>query len=272
MHHGVASGADFPHSPIMENQGHPNVLITGAAHRIGRAIAFDLAAHGFGVAVHYLNSKEKAEQLVTSIRDIGGRAVAVKADLGNEDEVKSIIPTATDVLGPLTVLVNNASMFENDTVTNCTRESWDMHMDVNLRAPFVLSQMFAEQLPDGLEGSIINILDQRVWNLTPFFMSYTVSKSALWTLTQTLALALAPKARVNGVGPGPTLKNERQSDDDFARQWSEIPLGRQVMADEIADAVRFIINAPSMTGQMIALDGGQHLGWAQASNLTPPKE
>jgi NAD(P)-dependent dehydrogenase (short-subunit alcohol dehydrogenase family) len=256
----------------MENHGHPNVLITGAAHRIGRTLAFDLAAHGFGVAVHYLNSLQKAEELVSSIQDVGGRAVALKADLTCEDDVKSIIPAATEALGPLTVLINNASLFENDTVESCTRDSWDMHMNVNLRAPFVLSQMFAEQVPDGLEGSIINILDQRVWNLTPFFMSYTVSKSALWTLTQTLALALAPKVRVNGVGPGPTIKNERQSENDFARQWSEIPLARRIMPDEIADAVRFIINAPSMTGQMIALDGGQHLGWAQASNIKPPSE
>lgn len=256
----------------MNMQGHPNVLITGAAHRIGRAIAFDLAAHGYGVAVHYLQSQDKAEELVASIHEVGGRAVAVKADLANEDDVKSIIPAASEVLGPLTVLVNNASMFENDTVETVTRESWDMHLNVNLRAPFVLSQAFAEQLPDGLEGNIINILDQRVWNLTPFFMSYTVSKSALWTLTQTLSLALAPKVRVNGIGPGPTLKNVRQSEEDFARQWSETPLKRRVMPDEIADAVRFIVHAPSMTGQMIALDGGQHLGWAQASNLKPPVE
>ncbi|MFC1673899.1 SDR family oxidoreductase [Pseudomonadota bacterium] len=256
----------------MSTHGHPNVLITGAAHRIGRAIAFDLAAHGYGVAVHYLNSKDKAEQLVTAIQEVGGRAVAIKADLAKEDEVKGIIPAAAEVLGPITVLVNNASMFENDTVESTTRESWDMHLDVNLRAPFVLSQMFADQVPDGLEGNIINILDQRVWNLTPFFMSYTVSKSALWTLTQTLSLALAPAVRVNGIGPGPTLKNVRQSEEDFARQWSETPLARRVMPDEIADAVRFIVHAPSMTGQMIALDGGQHLGWAQASNLNPPNE
>ena len=256
----------------MSNHGHPNVLITGAAHRIGRAIAFDLAGHGYGVAVHYLNSTEKANELVKAIVDGGGRAVAVKADLGNEDEVKSIIPTASKALGPLTVLVNNASLFENDTFDSASRESWDMHMNVNLRAPFVLSQMFAEQVPDGMEGNIINILDQRVWNLTPFFMSYTLSKSALWTLTQTSALALAPAVRVNGIGPGPTLKNVRQSEEDFARQWSETPLNRNVMPDEIADAVRFIVHAPSMTGQMIALDGGQHLGWAQASNLKPPTE
>jgi len=256
----------------MSMQGHPNVLITGAAHRIGRAIAFDLASHGYGVAVHYLNSADKAEELVTAIHEVGGRAVAIKADLANEDEVKAILPTATEVLGPMTVLVNNASLFENDTIESVTRESWDTHMNVNLRAPFVLSQMFAEQVPDGIEGNIINILDQRVWNLTPFFMSYTLSKAALWTMTQTLALALAPAVRVNGVGPGPTIKNIRQSEEDFARQWSETPLNRRVMPDEIADAVRFIVHAPSMTGQMIALDSGQHLGWAQASNLKPPQE
>lgn len=256
----------------MSMHGHPNVLITGAAHRIGRAIAFDLTAHGYGVAVHYYNSAEQAGQLVNAIHDVGGRAVAVKADLGDENQVKTIIPAAQEVLGPLTVLVNNASVFENDTAQSTTRESWDTHLNVNLRAPFVLSQMFADQVPGGLEGNIINILDQRVWNLTPFFMSYTLSKSALWTMTQTLALAFAPNVRVNGIGPGPTLKNERQSEEDFARQWSETPLNRRVMPDEIADAVRFIIHAPSMTGQMIALDSGQHLGWAQASNLNPPRE
>lgn len=256
----------------MTSHGHPNVLITGAAHRIGRAIAFDLAAHGYGVAIHYYNSENTARELVDAIHGVGGRAVAVKADLGDEAQVKTLIPAAKDVLGPLTVLVNNASVFQNDTAQSATREGWDTHFNVNLRAPFVLSQMFAAQVPDGLEGNIINILDQRVWNLTPFFMSYTLSKSALWTMTQTLALAFAPIVRVNGIGPGPTLKNERQSEEDFARQWSETPLNRRVMPDEIADAVRFIIHAPSMTGQMIALDSGQHLGWAQASNLNPPRE
>ncbi|MBL4691793.1 MAG: SDR family oxidoreductase [Magnetovibrio sp.] len=249
-----------------------NVLITGAANRIGRTIAIDLAEHGFGVAVHYYGSQEAAESLVASIRKSGGRATLVKADLANEDEVAHIIPTVNKALGPLTVLVNNASQFEHDTVQSASKESWDKHMDVNLRAPFVLAQLFAQQLPQGLEGNIINILDQRVWNLTPYFMTYTLSKTALWTLTQTLAMALAPNIRVNGIGPGPTLKNERQSEDDFVRQWTEIPLRRRVMPQEITDAVRYILHAPSMTGQMIALDGGQHLGWAQAPNTTPPSE
>jgi len=256
----------------MNNTAQPNVLITGAAHRIGRAIATDLAANGYGVAVHYNNSESGANDLASTITNSGGRAVALKANLANEDEIKSIIPAATKALGPLTLLINNASMFENDTVDDATRASWDMHMDVNLRAPFVLSQDFQKQMPNGLEGNIINILDQRVWNLTPYFMTYTLSKSALWTLTQTLALALAPQIRVNGIGPGPTLQNVRQSDEDFARQWSETPLGRKVMPDEIADTVRFIVHSPSMTGQMIALDSGQHLGWAQGSNKFPPNE
>lgn len=272
MRLGLASNDGFNHSRAMKKPAQPNVLITGAAHRIGRAIALDLAANGYGVAVHYNNSETAANDLVSTIIDSGGHAVAVKADLANENDVKSIIPTAQDALGPLTVLVNNASLFENDTVNDATRSGWDMHMDVNLRAPFVLSQEFQRQLPDGLEGNIINILDQRVWNLTPYFMTYTLSKSALWTLTQTLALALAPKIRVNGIGPGPTLQNTRQSDEDFVRQWSETPLRRKVMPDEIADTVRFIIHSPSMTGQMIALDGGQHLGWAQGSNLKAPIE
>jgi len=257
---------------MMKTPGKSNVLITGAARRIGRAIAFDLAAHGHGIAVHYFKSQSAADALVVDIQKAGGRAVSVQADLADEDDVRRLIPAAIEALGPLTGLVNNASLFENDTVENTTRESWDLHMGVNVRAPFVLSQMFAEQIGDGVDGSIINILDQRVWNPTPFFMSYTVSKSALWTLTQTLALALAPRVRVNGIGPGPTVKNVRQSEEDFVRQWSETPLCRRIMPEEIADAVRFIIQARSMTGQMIALDGGQHLGWAQGSNLKPPSE
>ena len=256
----------------METNKNANVLITGAAHRIGRTIAMDLAAHGFGVAVHYNASADGAQEVVQAITDEGGRAVAVQAELADEEQVKRLIPTATKALGPLTVLVNNASLFENDTVNDATRESWDKHLDVNLRAPFVLSQMFAEQLPEDQDGNIINLLDQRVWNLTPFFMSYTVSKAGLWTLTQTLAMALAPQIRVNAVGPGPTIRNERQSEEDFARQWGETPLERRVMPQDIADAVRFIINAPSMTGQMIAMDGGQHLGWGQASNRLAPNE
>ena len=154
-------------------------------------------------------------------------------------------------------------MFERDEIDSADRESWDRHMETNLRAPFVLSQAFARQLPPEERGCIINILDQRVWNLTPHFTSYTLSKAGLWTLTQTLAMALAPRIRVNGIGPGPTLKNDRQSEEHFAAQWENVPLKRPTAPEEICQAIRFILDAPALTGQMIALDGGEHLGWAQ---------
>ena len=154
-----------------------------------------------------------------------------------------------------------------DDHQTATRETWDRHIEINLRAPFVLCQAFADRLPAGCEGNIVNLLDQRVWNLTPYFMSYTVSKSALWTLTQTLALAMAPQIRVNGIGPGPALASEFQSDAQFERQWRRMPLRRGTTPEEICHALRFILAAPSMTGQMIALDGGQHLGWAQPEEI-----
>jgi NAD(P)-dependent dehydrogenase (short-subunit alcohol dehydrogenase family) len=175
-------------------------------------------------------------------------------------------------LGPLGCLVNNASVFENDTAATADRASWDAHIEVNLRAPFVLMQGFAAQLPETASGAIVNLLDQRVWSLTPYFVSYTVSKAALWTLTQTMALALAPRIRVNGIGPGPTLPSPRQSAAQFERQCAALPLRRGTTPDEIAAAIRFILAAPAMTGQMIALDGGQHLGWAQEASRPPPEE
>jgi NAD(P)-dependent dehydrogenase (short-subunit alcohol dehydrogenase family) len=161
----------------------------------------------------------------------------------------------------VTCLVNNASVFETDTATTVTRESWDAHMETNLRAPFVLMQAFAAALPDGAQGNVVNIIDERVWNLTPYFVSYTVSKVGLWALTQTMALALAPRIRVNAIGPGPTLPSPRQSAAQFERQWAAMPLRRGTTPAEICAALRFILAAPAMTGQMIALDGGRHLGW-----------
>ncbi|MCP4329759.1 MAG: SDR family oxidoreductase [Alphaproteobacteria bacterium] len=242
-------------------------LVTGAAKRIGRSIALDLAAAGWAVVVHYGASKEDAENTVAEITAGGGRAVAIGADLSNEAEVQPLVEKAADALGPLTCLVNCASTFEMDLHHTATRESWDRHLDVNLRAPFVLSQNFARQLPAEGDGNIINLLDQRVWSLTPYFMSYTVSKSGLWTLTRTLALALAPRIRVNGIGPGPTLPSKHQSADQFERQALAMPLRRGATPGEICGAVRFILATPSMTGQMIALDGGQHLGWAQPQEI-----
>ncbi|MCG5242119.1 SDR family oxidoreductase [Azospirillum doebereinerae] len=247
-------------------------LVTGAGKRIGRAIALDLASQGWGVAVHYHRSRADADAVVAQIEGIGGRAAAFPADLGREEEVRALVPTVAERLGGLTLLVNNASRFERDEVADATRESWDTHMEANLRAPFVLSQEFASRLPDGQGGLIVNLLDQRVWNPTPHFVSYTVSKMGLWALTRTLAQALAPRIRVNGIGPGPTLRNERQSEAEFAAQWDSTPLRRGATPEEICAAIRFLISAPAVTGQMIALDGGEHLGWAQPTHGFVPVE
>ena len=248
------------------------VLVTGAAKRIGRAIALDLGKHGWSVAVHYHRSAPEAADVVREIEASGGRAVALHADLSREADAHALIPLAVEVLGPLTCLVNNASLFEMDKIETVTRTSWDAHIDTNLRAPLVLSQAFARQLPSDANGVIVNMLDQRVWNLTPYFLSYTVAKMGLWTLTRTLALALAPRVRVNGIGPGPTLPSPRQTPEQFAQQCRAMPLGRGTTLAEICGAVRFILDMPAMTGQMIALDGGQHLGWAQPARGHPVKE
>jgi NAD(P)-dependent dehydrogenase (short-subunit alcohol dehydrogenase family) len=247
-------------------------LVTGASQRIGRAIALDLADQGWAVAVHHNRSAEAAEAVVRQIAAGGGRAVALRADLSREAESAGLIARAVDALGPLGCLVNNASRFERDEIDSVTRESWDGHLEANLRAPFVLAQGFAAALPAGRCGLIVNLLDERVWNLTPHFVSYTVSKSALWTLTRTLALALAPRIRVNAIGPGPALPSARQSDAQFARQCASLPLRRGTSPEEICQAVRFLLAAGAMTGQMIALDGGQHLGWAQAGEHGRPEE
>jgi NAD(P)-dependent dehydrogenase (short-subunit alcohol dehydrogenase family) len=247
-------------------------LVTGGARRIGRALALSLAADGWAVALHHNRSGDAAAEVVAEIEAGGGRAVALSADLRDETQVAGLIPRAVAVLGPLGCLVNNASAFESDLVQSATRESWDLHMAVNLRAPFVLIQHFAAQLPPEAEGAIVNMLDQRVWNLTPYFVSYTVSKMGLWTLTRTMALALAPRIRINGIGPGPTLPSPRQNPEHFAAQCAETPLRRGTSPEEIAAVLRFILATPSLTGQMIAVDGGQHLGWAQAGDQPPPIE
>ncbi len=236
-----------------------SALITGAARRIGRAIALDLARAGWPVCVHYNASAAEAEAVVADIRAAGGRAVALAADLADANAVQRLIPAAAAALGPLACLVNNASLFEIDTVETATVASWDQHLDTNLRAPFLLAQAFARQLPPGIEGNIINLIDMRVWKLTPRFTSYTISKAGLWTLTQTLAMALAPAIRVNGIGPGPSLPSARQTAEQFARQVARTPLQRGAGPAEICAAVRFLLASPSITGQMLALDGGQHL-------------
>lgn len=247
-------------------------LVTGAARRIGRAIACDLGAWGWSVVVHYNSSADEAAKVVEEIEAAGGTAAALKADLSNEDETRRLMAGSVERFGPIGCLVNNASRFDRDEFDTVTRASWDAHIEPNLRAPFVLSQDMAAALPEDRDGVIVNIIDQRVWNLTPHFLSYTLSKTGLWTLTRTLALALAPRIRVNGIGPGPTLRNVRQTEAQFQRQQASVPLQRGASSEEVARAVRFIIDAPSMTGQMIALDGGQHLGWAQPPAGAEPEE
>ena len=238
-------------------------LVTGGARRIGRALVLALAGNGFAVAIHHHRSHKEAEALTAEIVQAGGKAVALMADLADEGAVAELLPRAAAVLGPIGCLVNNASIFENDTVTTTSRDSWDRHLAINLRAPFVLMQSFARHLPAEAGGLIVNLLDERVWNLTPFFVSYTLSKAGLWTLTQTMALALAPRIRVNGIGPGPTMPSPRQTSRQFLDRCRKMPLRRGTSPDEIAAALRFILAAPAMTGQMIALDGGEHLGWGQ---------
>ncbi len=238
-------------------------LVTGGARRIGRALVLALAEAGYAVAVHHHRSQREADALVGEIARAGGKAVALAADLADEAAVKQLLSRAAAALGPIGVLVNNASIFESDTLATVSRQDWDSHLAVNLRAPFVLSQEFAALLPPDAGGAVINLLDERVWNLTPYFVSYTLTKAALWTLTRTMALALAPRIRVNGIGPGPTMPSPRQSSEQFLERCRSLPLRRGTSPSEIAAALRFILAAPAMTGQMIALDGGEHLGWAQ---------
>lgn len=254
---GELTGA-FPTAPVPEA-----ALVTGGARRIGRALALALAEAGFAVAIHHHRSREAADALAAEIDRGGGKAVALAADLADEAAVRDLLPQAAAALGPIGVLVNNASIFENDTVATVSRRGWDVHLATNLRAPFVLIQEFAALLPPDCGGAVVNLLDERVWNLTPYFVSYTLTKAALWTLTQTMALALAPRIRVNGIGPGPTLPSPRQSPEQFRERCRNLPLKRGTSPGEIAAALRFILAAPAMTGQMIALDGGEHLGWAQ---------
>ena len=240
---------------------HSTVLITGAACRIGRAIAIHMGKAGWHVAVHYNSSEEAAGETVDQIRTNGGKAMALQADLEDLEATRALLPDCADALTAPRCLINNASLFEHDDISTLDADSFHRHMRVNLRAPVFLAQAFAANLPAGEDGVIINILDQRVWKLTPDYFSYTLSKSALWTATQTLAQGLAPNVRVNAIGPGPTLANFRQSKEAFAKQQKSTILQRGADPAEICSAVRFILDAPSMTGQMIALDGGQHLAW-----------
>lgn len=239
-----------------------NVLITGAAKRIGRVIAEHLAYQGWAVAIHYNQGQDEAESLAQDILSQGGKAVAIQADLQQDISTGTLVSAAAAGLGgPVTALINNASIFENDRWNSVTKNSWDRHLNINLRAPFFLSQSFAKALPKEKTGSIINIIDQRVWKLTPDYMSYMVSKSALWTLTQTMAQALAPRIRVNAIGPGPVLKSTQQDEEAFQKQSDALPLGKAATPQDVAEAASYLLSASSVTGQMIAVDSGQHLAW-----------
>jgi NAD(P)-dependent dehydrogenase (short-subunit alcohol dehydrogenase family) len=244
-------------------------LVTGAARRVGRAIALALAGAGWDVAVHYGTSGDAAERTAEDLRALGVRAVALGADLGDEAQTSRLIERCDAALGPVGLLVNNASTFERDTLATATRQSWDRHMEPNLRAPLVLMQQFAARLPAGNDGAVVNIIDQRVWNLTEDFLSYTLSKIGLWGLTRSLALDLAPRIRVNGVGPGPILPSIHQDREQFDAQARAMPLQHGATPEEVAEAVLFLASARSVTGQMIAVDGGQHLWWAPPGPDTP---
>jgi NAD(P)-dependent dehydrogenase (short-subunit alcohol dehydrogenase family) len=236
-------------------------LITGGAQRIGAAIARLLARNGYAVAVHARRSRREAEGLCTEITRTGGKAVAIYADLADHGDVERIVPEAVAQIGPLTLLVNNAGEFEPDEISDLDRARFDRHFAVNLRAPLFLAQAFAVQAPGGIDCVIVNLTDQRVFKLTPKFLSYTLTKSALTAATTTLAQALAPRIRVNAVAPGPTLASPRQDPSDFTRQASALPLQRGPSPEDIAEAVLYLARAKAVTGQTIAVDGGQHLAW-----------
>jgi NAD(P)-dependent dehydrogenase (short-subunit alcohol dehydrogenase family) len=236
-------------------------LVTGGAKRLGRAIGLALAHNGFDLVLHCRGSRDEAEAVAAEVRAMGRACDVVAADLADEAQVRTLIERCGEGLG---VLVNNASAFETGDWSNTDRANWDAHLEPNLRAPFVLMQDFARALPERATGVVINMLDQRVWSLTPHFIAYTVSKVGLWGLTQSMALALAPRIRVNAIGPGPALPSSRQTQAQFDRQCSRLPLRRGTDPDEIGRAALAILALPSLTGQMLALDGGQHLQWGSA--------
>lgn len=237
-----------------------SALVTGGARRIGRSISLRLARAGYAIAIHCNRSEEEARTLKQEIEDGGGRCTVCTADLADSGVTGQLVADAAEALGPLTLLVNNASVFEEDGIATLTAEHWQRQMAINFATPVFLAKAFATQAPAG-RSSIVNILDQRVLKPTPLFFSYSLSKAALHSATHMLAQALAPGIRVNGVAPGPTLPSSRQSADEFARQSSRLPLGRGATADDVAEAVLYLAGAAGVTGTVIPVDGGQHIAW-----------
>lgn len=254
-------------------------LVTGAAKRLGREMALCLAGQGFDVAVHYASSADAAQTVVREIADRGQRAVSLQADLLHSDQAAELVGRAQDGLGgPLNVLINNASIFEYDTLDSATGASWERHFGSNLHAPFLLTQAFARAVPEPqtdangetvAQGLVVNMVDQRVQKLTPEFMTYSIAKSALWAFTQTAAQALAPDIRVNAIAPGPTLVGSRQSAAHFSEQRGNTILQRGANPEDITTALCYLLDAPAVTGQLMSVDGGQHLGWQTPDIIGP---
>jgi NAD(P)-dependent dehydrogenase (short-subunit alcohol dehydrogenase family) len=249
----------------------PAALVTGAANRIGAQIARALATAGYAVVVHHRGGVRDAAALVAEIQASGGQAAALKADLAVREQRATLIARASEALGPLTVLVNNASSFQPDAITDVDEESWDRHFAIHAEAPAFLSRDFAAQLPDGAQGNVINIVDERVLHLSPAYFSYTLSKATLWTMTQTMAQALAPRIRVNAVAPGATIPEKAQSEAAFQRSHAAAPLGHGADPADITKAVLYLLEASAVTGQMIAVDGGKHIEFPSARKPTPRK-
>ena len=238
-----------------------NLLITGSSTRIGREIALFFSKKGWNIAIHYFKSSSEAKKLKSIIEKNSVKAILIKADLKNKKQVEKIIPNIVKKLGKIDCLINNAALFEKDDILNFTNKSWDDHLNINLLAPAILIKYFAKQAPKKTLSNIINIIDQRVFRLTPIFMSYTLSKSSLYTLTKTMAMRLSPNIKVNGIAPGPTIKNKRQSTKHFNKQARSTLLKKPVGLKDICDTVEFLINNNSITGQIIAVDSGQNLMW-----------
>ena len=246
----------------MEN----TALVTGGSQRIGKMICSAIAKNGWNVVIHFNKSKKKAKDLSDNLRKYNIKTTCIKADLSKEKELKNLFSKAKKNIGPINCLINNVSTFELDSIDNINKKKFNYHMDVNVWAPIFLIKEFKKNLLKKTKGNIINIIDQRVLNLTPFFTTYTLTKSSLWTLTKILAMTLAPEIRVNAIGPGPTYASKRQTEEKFTKQWKSTLLKRPVNPKEIAEAVLFILNSESLTGHLIPIDSGQRLGWAQGDN------